>query len=61
LSVRADLILVVTFLSREEKSNRKKTPVTHLTLRVAKPGEAARIKLSGKASSEARRTAIVRL
>jgi hypothetical protein len=31
----SDLILVVTFLSREEKSNQKKTPVSRLTLRVA--------------------------
>jgi hypothetical protein len=56
-----DLILVFTFLSREEKSNQKKTPVFRSALRVAKPGEAARIMLSGKASSEARRAAIVRL
>jgi hypothetical protein len=49
----------VTFLSRKKKSNQKKPPLSRLTLRVTKPGEAARIMLSGKASSAARRAAIV--
>jgi hypothetical protein len=48
-------------LSREKNTKQKKTPVFRFILRVAKPGEAARIMLSGKASSAARRAAIVRL
>jgi hypothetical protein len=51
----------VTFLSRKKKSNQKKPLLSRFILRVTKPGEAARIMLSGKASSAARRAAIVRL
>jgi len=54
-------LLFVTFLSRKKKSNQKKPPLSRFTLRVTKPGEAATIMLSGKASSEARRAAIGRL
>jgi len=53
------LKLFLHFLSREKKTKSKKTPVSSLFLRVTKPGEAARIMLSGKASGEARRAAIV--
>jgi len=53
--------LLLHFLSREKKTKQKKAPVFRFILRVAKPGEAARIMLSGKASSAARRAAIVRL
>ena len=35
------LLFSVTFLSREKKSNQKKTPVSRLTLRVAKPANDA--------------------
>jgi hypothetical protein len=51
----------VHFLPRGRKRNQKKTPVSRLILRVAQSVDAARVMLSGKASSEARRAAIARL